>query len=79
MRLSRILGVSILLSCLPLLVSCAGVSYRDQATATQTRYAMVENFGDEEITAEQVDGLLEEVATILKVTLDPPSRRPGSW
>src|SRR5262245_44169298 len=71
MRLARTLGVSLFLACLPFLASCAGVSYRDQATATQTRYATVENFGDEEITAEQVDGLLEEVAAILEVTLDP--------
>jgi hypothetical protein len=71
MRLSRILGVPLFLACLLVLASCAGISYRDRATVTQTRYATVENFGDEEIAAEQVDGLLEEVADILKVTLDP--------
>jgi hypothetical protein len=71
MRLSRILGVPLFLSCLALLASCAGINYRDQAAASQTRYAAIENFGDEEITAEQVDGLLEEVAAILRVPLDP--------
>jgi hypothetical protein len=70
MRLSRILGLAALLGVLPL-VGCAGVNYRDQATASQTRYGTIENFGDEMITAEQVDGLLEEVAEILKVTLEP--------
>jgi hypothetical protein len=70
MRLSRILGLAALLSVLPL-VGCASVNYRDQATASQTRYGTIENFGDEMITAEQVDGLLEEVAEILKVTLEP--------
>jgi hypothetical protein len=70
MRLSRILGLAALLGVLPL-VGCAGVSYRDQATTSQTRYANVENFGDEVITAEEIDGLLEEVADILKVTLEP--------
>lgn len=74
MRLSRILGLAALLGVLPL-VGCAGVNYRDQATASQTRYANVENFGDEVITAEQIDGLLEEVADILKVTLEPSKPR----
>ena len=71
MRPSKILGFAALLGALPLIVGCAAVSYRDQATTSQTRYATVENFGDEAITAEQVDGLLEEVADILKVTLEP--------
>jgi hypothetical protein len=74
MRLSRILGLAALLGLLPL-VGCAGVNYRDQATASQTRYGIVENFSDEVITAEQVDGLLDEVAAILKVTLDPSKPR----
>jgi Zn-dependent protease with chaperone function len=56
---------------LPLLLGCAGVSYRDRAALSHTRYATVENFGDEVITAEQVDGLLEEVAQILGVALQP--------
>jgi hypothetical protein len=47
------------------------VGYREQSTLTHARYATVENFGDEEINAEQVDGLLEEVAEILDVKLDP--------
>ena len=74
MRPSKILGFAALLGVLPLIVGCAGVTYRDRATASQTRYANVENFSDEVITAEQVDGLLEEVADILKVTLE--SRKP---
>jgi hypothetical protein len=56
---------------LPLVAGCAGISYRDRSTLSHTRYATIENFGDEEITAEQVDGLLEEVAGILDVKLDP--------
>jgi hypothetical protein len=58
------------LAFLPLIVGCAGVSYRERATTAQTQYATVENFSDEEITADQVDGLLEEVAQILKVSLE---------
>ncbi len=56
---------------LPTVVGCAGVGYREQSTVTHTRYATIDNFGDEEITAAQVDGLLEEVAEILDVTLQP--------
>jgi hypothetical protein len=47
------------------------MGYREQSTLSQTRYATIENFGDEEITSEQVDDLLEEVAQILEVRLDP--------
>ena len=56
---------------LPAVAGCAGIGYREQSTLSHTRYATIENFGDEEITAQQVDGLLEEVAEILDVTLDP--------
>jgi hypothetical protein len=56
---------------LPVVAGCAGVGYRDQSTLSHTRYATIENYGDEEMTAEQVDGLLEEVAEILDVTLRP--------
>jgi hypothetical protein len=52
-------------------VGCAGVAYREQSSLVHARYATVENFGDEAITADQVDGLLEEVAQILHVTLSP--------
>jgi hypothetical protein len=48
---------------------CAGVDYRERSALVQTRYATLENFGDEPISAEQVDDLLEEVAEILNVTL----------
>ena len=47
---------------LPVVLGCADVSYRERSTLTHTRYATVENFGDEHIAAEQVDDLLEEVA-----------------
>jgi hypothetical protein len=67
----RILAsLALLAMVLPVVAGCAGVGYWDRSTLSQTRYATVENFGDEEITAEQVDGLLEEVAAILDVTLD---------
>jgi hypothetical protein len=75
MGLSQVLRVIAPLVLLPLIVGCAGVSYRDRATVFQSRYATVENFGDEEITAEQVDGLLEEVAEILSVGLSPDKPR----
>jgi hypothetical protein len=54
-----------------LVTGCAGVAYRERSTLVHTRYATVENFGEEEITAEQIDGLLEEVAEILQVGLRP--------
>ena len=54
----------------PVVAGCAGVSYREESKLSHTRYALIENFGDAEITAEQVDGLLEEVAEILDVELD---------
>jgi hypothetical protein len=54
-------------------MGCAdgGQNYRERSTVTRTWYATIENFCDEEITADQVDGLVEEVADILHVTLDP--------
>jgi len=71
--LSSALRVLAPLALLPVVLGCAdgGLNYREQSTLTQTWYATVENFCDEEITADQVDGLLEEVADILHVTLDP--------
>ena len=66
LRILASLGVA-----LPVIAGCAGVGYREQSTLSHTRYATIENFGDEEITAEQVDGLLEEVAEILDVRLRP--------
>jgi hypothetical protein len=66
LRIVASLGVA-----LPVIVGCAGVGYREQSTLSHTRYATIENYGDEEITAEQVDGLLEEVAEILDVRLRP--------
>lgn len=71
MRLSRILGVLAAAALVPLATGCAGVSYRAEPTTSATRYATIENFSDEPIAPEQVDGLLEEVAGILKVALDP--------
>lgn len=64
----RILAPLVLL---PVVLGCAGVSYRERSTLAQTRYATVEDFGNEQITAEQIDGLLEEVAELLNVTLSP--------
>jgi hypothetical protein len=58
---------------LPVVLGCAdgGLNYRERSTLTQSWYATIENFCDEEITADQVDGLVEEVADILHVKLDP--------
>ena len=53
------------------MLGCADVSYRERSTLAHTRYATVENFGDEYIAGEQIDDLLEEVADILNVTLSP--------
>ena len=53
------------------MLGCADVGYRDRSTLAHTRYAAVENFGDEYIAAEQIDDLLEEVADILNVSLSP--------
>ena len=55
----------------PVVLGCADVAYQERSALTHTRYATVENFGKEQITAEQVDTLLEEVAEILDVTLLP--------
>ena len=71
MRLSGRLRCLALLVLTLVVTGCAGVTYRERSTLVHTRYATVENFGDEEITAEQVDGLLEEVAEILQVALRP--------
>lgn len=67
MGLARVLAPLGLL----LLAGCAGVEYGERSSLVHTRYATIENFGDGPVTAEQVDGLLEEVAAILNVTLSP--------
>jgi hypothetical protein len=69
MGLSGVLRIPAVLVLLPVLVGCAGVNYRERSTVSHTRYATVQNYGDEPIAAEQVDGLIEEVAEILNVTL----------
>jgi hypothetical protein len=69
--LSGVLRVLAALAFLPLIAGCAGVGYREYSTITHTRYATIENFGDQEIAAELVDGLLEEVADLLEVALSP--------
>src|SRR5262245_10017615 len=56
---------------LPLVVGCAEVSYRERSTVAHTRYAIVQDYGDEQVTAGRIDSLLEEVADLLDVTLDP--------
>jgi hypothetical protein len=60
---------------LSVMVGCAGVNYRERSTLSHTCYATIENFGDKAITAHQVDGLLEEVAEILDIRLDPAKPR----
>jgi hypothetical protein len=71
--LSKVFRALSPLALLPVVLGCAdgGLSYRDRSTLTQSWYATIENFCDEDITADQVDGLLEEVADVLHVTLDP--------
>jgi hypothetical protein len=69
--LSRAWRIVAPLVLLPVVLGCADVAYRERSSLTHTRYATVENFGEEQITAEQVDTLLEEVAEILDVTLLP--------
>lgn len=73
MGLSKVLRVLTPLLLLPVVLGCAdgGLNYHDRSTLTQSWYATIENFCDEEITADQVDGLVEEVADVLHVTLDP--------
>ena len=71
MPLSGFLRALAVLALTVLVVGCAGVEYRERSQLLHARYATVENFGDEEITPEQVDGLLEEVAEILQVSLSP--------
>ena len=70
MGLSGFLGVFASIALL-FATGCAGVEYRERSSLVHTRYATIENFGDEEFTAEDVDGLLEEVAELLQVTLRP--------
>jgi hypothetical protein len=71
MGLSGVVRIVAPLLLFPLVLGCADVNYRERSTLAQTRYATIENFGDEQISADQVDTLLEEVADILKVTLTP--------
>ena len=71
MGLSRARRIVAPLALLPVVLGCADVAYQERSALTHTRYATVENFGEEQITAEQVDTLLEEVAEILDVTLLP--------
>ena len=69
--------VSRLLTAVAVLLAsgCVGVAYRERATVAETRYATLENFSDREIDAEQVDGLLEEVAGLLHLRLEPGKPR----
>ena len=71
MSLSRVRSIVAPLALLPVLLGCADVTYQERSTLFHTRYSAVENFGDEQIADEQIDALLEEVATILDVTLQP--------
>jgi Zn-dependent protease with chaperone function len=71
MCLSDALRVLTAQTLLPIIAGCADLGYRERSKLVHTRYATVQSFGDEEITVEQVDDLLEEVADVLKVTLTP--------
>ena len=71
MGLPSVVRVFAPLLLLPVMLGCADVSYRERSTLAHTRYAAVENFGDEFIAAERIDDPLEEVADILNVTLSP--------
>lgn len=66
---ARILGAFAALAFLPL-IGCAGVEYRERSTLSHTRYATIESYGDVPVLSEQVDRLVEEVATLLNVALD---------
>ena len=52
------------------LVGCASVGYHSEAVVSHGRFITIENYSTDEITPEQVDGLLAEVAQILGVQLD---------
>jgi hypothetical protein len=67
MGLSDVLRVRAPLILLSVVLGCADVTYREGSGLAHTRYATVENFGDEHIAAEQIDDLLEEVVEILNV------------
>ena len=71
MGLSGALRILAPLGLFPVVMGCADLSYEDRSTLSHSRYATVQTFGDERIAAEQIDDLLEEVAGILNVTLDP--------
>jgi hypothetical protein len=71
MGLLDVLRVLAPLVLLPVVAGCADIGYRDRSVLDHGRYTTLENFRDEQITAEQVDCLLEEVAEILNVTLSP--------
>jgi hypothetical protein len=75
MGLSAVTRIIAPLALLPVVLGCADVSYQERSMLSHTRYATVENFGDEQIAAEQIDSLLEEVAEILDVTLVPSTPR----
>lgn len=59
------------LGSIPFLTGCATVNYRTEPVVAQSQYANIENFSEEQISPEQIDGLLAEVAQILSVSLDP--------
>ena len=62
---------TLMLLSFPVLVGCAGMpSYSERATVTPSRYTTIENFSDVAISAEEVDGLLLDVADLLGVRLE---------
>jgi hypothetical protein len=70
-HVSRVLAaIAVLLA-----TGCTGIAYRERSVLAETRYATIENFSDREIPAEQVDALLEEVASLLGVRIHPGTPR----
>jgi hypothetical protein len=60
----------------PAVTGCASLNaYRDRPELAQSRYATIENFSSEPADPAAIDALVEEVARVLGVTLDPARRR----
>jgi hypothetical protein len=60
----------------PAVVGCASLNaYRSEPTVARSRYATIENYGTAPVDPAEVDGLLEEVARVMKVELRPSTPR----
>jgi hypothetical protein len=69
-RARRVLATLALLT--PLLAGCAGLhAYRPEPTFSRSDLALIENYGRAPVDPRVVDGLLREVAELLKIRLDP--------